>query len=644
MAISAPQEQEIHLKDYFYILRKRRTPILFFFTVVVTIGLVFTMTEKVLYRASSTILIERENPNIVDFKEVMALDAGQTEYYQTQYQMIKSRSLIKELIEKEKLGEDPYLKRLYEGRLRALLKKQSFLPLWVKEFLGDPYLEDTFNRKMLRVDPVRNSRLVQINIIHSDPARSAQIANSLVGLFIKRNLEDRFTISKRAMELISEQLAGLKEKVGAAQRKLQSYKEEKGLVQIPSIREKDQFLEDARLELVKIQSEQAKLAKRYLPDHPKMIHLKSQIEGLKEKIQEEEKRIMGLSRVSIDYAELEREAESSRQIYEALLKRLQETMSEAQTQASNIIVVDRAEAPLRPFTPRPVMNIAVALFLGMVGGCFLAFFLEYLDSTIKVPEDIERSAGLDLLGIIPQADKKGGSGMKTDLFFQPGEPSAASEALRALRTALLFRFRHSPVCKTILVTSPNPQEGKTTIIANLALAFQQNHLKVLLIDSDLRKPRLHKLLNVPPGQGITEVLEGELEMEKAIHSNVAGLGFDFLSSGAHSHHPTEILGSDKMKEFMDFLKKDYDVILIDSPPYLAVADVEVLSEYANAIMIISAYQKTDRRNLKNLKRRFAEIGPERFLGAVINRVSVREKDRYYQQYYYYGYGDDIPKK
>ncbi len=643
MSDLASFDHEVHLKDYFYVLRKRRMAVLFFFAAVMLGGLAFTLVEKVLYRAGSTILIERENPNVVDFKEVMALDAAQTEYYQTQYQMIKSRSLIHTLIEKEKLEQDLYLKKLHEGRLQSVFRNQTFLPLWAREFLGDPYLEDTFIREMLRVNPVRNSRLVEIDVIHPDPVRSAEITNSLVDLYIKRNLEDRFMISKRATELISGQLGELKEKVADSERKLQAYKEEKGLVQIPSIREKDPFLEDARLELVKIQAEEAKLAKRYLAEHPKMIHIRSQIEGLKEKITEEEKRIMGLSRISIDYSELEREAESSSQIYEALLKRLQETMSESQTQASNIIVVDRANPPLKPFTPRPLLNLSIALFVGAAGGILLAFFLDYLDSTIKIPEDVERGLGLDLLGVVPQAekDRKGGKG--GELFFSAREPTPASEALRALRTALIFRLRHVQGSKTILVTSPNPKEGKTTVIANLAAAFEQNHLRVLLIDADLRKPRLYQLLAVPPEPGLTEVLEGELKLSDAIRGNVAGLGFDFLSSGAHSHHPTEILGSEKMKQILEGLKKVYDVILIDSPPYLAVADVIVLSEYADALAIMTRYQATEKRYLRHVRKRFNGAALK-LLGVVINQVSVREKDYYYHQYYYYGYGDDPQPK
>lgn len=630
-------DHEVHLKDYFYILRKRRGAILAFFLLVLLGGGVFTYFEKVLYLSSSTILIERENPNVVDFKEVMAVDAAQTDYYQTQYQMIKSRSLIRELFEKEKLAKDAYVQSLLKGRVRQFFLKSSFLPEWLRGFMVESYPEDVFIRKMLRVEPIRNSRLVQVSVIHPKASRAAEIANTLVQLYIQRNLKDRFAISQQATSLISGQLEELKVKVAEAQKKLQQYKEDKSLVNIPSIHKKDSFIQDAKLELVKVQAEESKLANRYLPAHPKMIHIRSQIEGLKQKIKEEEDRIINLSGTAIEYEELEREAQSSRQIYESLLKRLQETTSEAKTQASNITVVDAAFAPQKPYTPRPFLNMLAALFFGLAGGVLTAFFLEYLDSTIKIPEDIEHGLGMELLGIIPQAEKNTKGPFNGELFFSPDRPTPAYEALRALRTALLFKLRHVPGARCVLVSSPNPEEGKSTVIFNLAETFVQNHLKVILIDADLRKPRLHKIFEIEPARGLTDILEGDIPASQAIHSNIKGLGFDFLSCGSLSHHPTELLGSDRMPKLLKELKEQYDFIFIDCPPFLAVADVVVLSEYVDGIMIVTRYHKTEKRHLRNIRKRFSQ--PEKFMGTIINQVSVREQDHYYHQYYYYGYGN-----
>ncbi len=630
---------EVHLQDYLYILRKRRLSILFFLIASILLGFYLTFSEQVLYRGVSTILIERENPNIVDFKEVMALDASATEYYQTQYQMLKSRTLISELIEKEKLSEDGYFSGLIEGRLRRLARNQPVIGKKFEEFLTRPAPEDVFVRHLLRVDPVRNSRLVEVSVLHPDPVRAAELTNRLVELFIKRNLDDRFLLSKQATAMISKQLEDLKEKVGVAEKNLQTYKEEKGLVSIPSLTEKDKFLQDAKLELVKIQAEEAKLSKRYLPAHPKMIHIRSQIEGLDEKIKEEEQKTLEMSGDAVAYQELDREAESARQIYKALLKRLQETSSEAQTQASNIMVVDKASPPSRPAKPQPVINMLMAGFLGLVGGLFLAFFLEYLDSTVKIPEDIEKGLNLELFGIIPEGDRKSG---KDELFFNSAQHSPAAESVRALRTALLFKLRHLPGCRVILLTSPNPEEGKSSLAANLAAAFAQNNLKVVLIDADLRKPRLHKILQVDETRGLCNVLEGEIDYRKAVIENASGLGFDFIPCGGPSEHPTEILGSSSMKQLLENLKLIYDIVILDSSPYLPVADVAVLSEHAAAVLVVARYQKTDKRHLRNLKRRFSD--PEiKALGVVINRVSVKEKDYYFHQYYYYGYGD-APKR
>ena len=618
---------EVHLRDYLYILRKRKKAVFFFLIFVLALTVLITLNEKVLYRSSATVLIERENPNVVDFKEVMAIDASSTDYYQTQYQMIKSRSLIQTLVREEKLEQDVYLSKLKQGSLRWLFLR-NILPDWFGEFMAEPQLEDLFIRKMLRINPVRNSRLVEVSVLHPDAERAAQITNSLVSLFIKRNLEDRFLISQQASGLISNQLVDLKVKVGEAEKKLQKYKEENGLVNIPSVREDNQFIKDAKLELVKVQSEESKLAKRYLPAHPKRIHIRSQIEGLQEKIDAEEKRLLQLSRVAVDYTQLEREANSARQIYEALLARLQETSSEARTQASNIIVVDKAQASARPYKPRPLLNLIIALFIGSIGGVFLAFFFEYLDSTVKIPDDIEKGLGLDLLGIIPRADMTEAVSGGGKLFLKPSQHSPAAEAIRALRTALLFKLRHVPNSRTLLITSPNPEEGKSTIALNLSVAFAQNHLKVVLIDADLRKPKLHKSLGVRAEKGLADVLEGDCSLNQAIQSNVAELGFDFLSCGRFSDHPTEILGVQSMDYVLNALKEEYDIIIMDSPPFLAVADVAVLSEKAEAMIVVARYHKTDKRHLRNLKQKFSHPGLKE-LGVVINQVGVKEKDYYY---------------
>lgn len=633
--MAAPDYYEVHLKDYLYILRKRRIAILGFFVGVLVAALLVTFTEKILYRATSTILIERENPTVVDFKEVMAMDSSMTEYYQTQYQMLKSQSLIHHLIEEEKMVEDPYFQQLLAGGLRAWVRRQPVLGSWAGTLAAELDPENLFVKRLLRINPLRNSRLVEVSVIHPDPEKATRLTDRLVALFIQRNLEDRFLISNQATGLIGDQLVELKEKVAKAERDLQEYKEEKGLVKIPSMTRQSQFLEEAKLELVKIQAEESKLSKRYLPEHPKRIHIRSQIQGLAEKILEEEQEMLDFGRDAIGYQQLEREAESSRKIYQALLKRFEETRSQAESQASNIMIVDKAEAPKRPYRPNPVLNLLIGMFLGIFGGVLLALFLEYFDSTIKIPDDIEKGLGLNLLGIVPEEDAKN---MKGKVFFEADEHLPAAESMRALRTALLFKLRKVAGCRVILVTSPNPDEGKSTLALNLAAAFQQNHLKVILLDGDLRKPSLHKRLEVSPERGLSEVLEGALSFEQGVHHSVPGVGLDFISCGSHSSHPTEILGSKAMKGLVEKLKQEYDIMVVDSPPYLPVADVAVLSEYADAVIIVARHHTTEKRQLRDVKKRFSETNIKE-LGVVINRVSVREKDYYYQQYYYYGYGD-----
>ncbi|MBU3759439.1 MAG: polysaccharide biosynthesis tyrosine autokinase [Candidatus Omnitrophica bacterium] len=637
-------QQETNLWDYVYVLKKRKAAIAAAFILIVAAGVFFTYRAAVIYKATTTILIERENPNIVDFKEVMAFDASTTDYYQTQYQMLESRSLIDELIQAENLIEDPYLRGMKAGGIRKLLKKVPFYPDWLMPFVTDRSLDALIARRMLSVDPVRNSRLVKVSISHEDPQKAASVANTLVKLFIKKNLENRFLISRQATEMLADQLEELKLKVAQAEKNLQDYKEKNGLIAIPSMHVKDDFIQEAKLELVKTQAEEARLEKRYLPAHPKLIHVRSVIDALKAKIAEEENKKLELGRVAIDYGELEREAASARQIYETLLSRFQEMHSEAKSQASNILVVDEARAPERPDQPKPFINFLAAMFLGLMSGIALAFFLEYLDDTVKIPDDVEKGLSLELLGIVPNAekDRKGPLGGEL-LLPQNGRPSQAAEAFRALRTALISKTRHIAGCRVFVVTSPNPSEGKSTISLNLAAAFSQNQSRVLLIDADLRKPKLHSRLKMPNSRGLTDVLEAKAVPSEVILSNAQSCGFDLLLSGTETQRAIELLGGERMNRFLSDMKMLYDIILIDSPPFLAVADSVVLSDYADVLTIIANYQNTEKRHLKDLKKRFSGFD-HKLIGVVINQVKVRENDYYYHHHYYYGYGQTAPQK
>ncbi|MBI3316512.1 MAG: polysaccharide biosynthesis tyrosine autokinase [Candidatus Omnitrophica bacterium] len=634
---------EIHLRDYVYVLRKRKRIVLVTLCVATVFSILYSFFESVVYKSTATILVERDNPNVVEFKEVMALDASSTEYYQTQYQMIKSVTLLSKLTQQKSLSADSYVLSLKGGRFRILLRTLGLARFpWLAQFLTEPQVEDLFIRHMLDVEPIRNSRLVKVGVIHPDPGRASELANALVQLFIQRNLEDRYLVSQRASELIRGQLAEMKEKVSLAEKKLQKYKEEKGLVNIPSVRKSDAFIQEAKLQLVKIQAVEAKLSKRYLPKHPKMIHLRSQIEGLQGKIDEEESKLLEMSGLAIEYSELEREAESAKKIYEALLTRLEETGSEARSQASNILLVDSARIPERPFRPRPFFNLLIGLLLGGLGGICLAFFVDYFDASIKIPDDIEKGLGLELYGIIPVAEfgKKDPSGYS---IFHTDNHSAAAESVRALRTALLFKLRQVSGGRVILITSPNPEEGKSTIALNLAAAFAQNHMDVLLVDADLRKPHLHKLLQTDNGIGLSDILEQRVQTSQAIKQRPFNSEFNFLGAGTILDHPTELIGMEQAGRLFAELRGQYDVIVLDASPFLAVADVSVLSEYADMVVFIARYHKTDKRHLKDVRRLFSEARIKSF-GVVLNQVSPREKNHYYHRYYYYGYGEQKPAR
>ncbi len=281
--------------------------------------------------------------------------------------------------------------------------------------------------------------------------------------------------------------------------------------------------------------------------------------------------------------------------------------------------------------PRPVLNLAAGGILGLVLGSSLAFGLEYLNRKIRTEEDLRRVTGLPVLGVVPQAavDK---NGVTPSLTTSPKSPLA--ESIRLLRANLQFTAVDTPRT-TVLVTSAEPAEGKTFIVANLARAFAQQGARVLVIDADLRRPRLSSALNAPQGPGLTHVIVGQAKVEDVI---VEVEGLHLLRAGVEPPNPSEILGSHQMEEILEWAAREHDIVLMDGAPALGFADSVVLSRHVDAVMLVSRADQADRGALGAAVHQLQGI-EARIVGAVLNGVNPSRRGRYgyYGYYSYSGY-------
>lgn len=304
----------------------------------------------------------------------------------------------------------------------------------------------------------------------------------------------------------------------------------------------------------------------------------------------------------------------------------------------NVQVIDKAQVPKSPIKPRPMLNMAIAGVLGLMAGMFLVFLLEFLDNTLKTPEDIEKHLGLAVIGAIPTVKQE-----QDRLVTLNNPKSPISEAFRTLRTNIQFSSIDKEI-KTLVVTSSSPTEGKSTISSNLAITISQSDKKVLLIDCDLRKPTVHKTFGLDNQKGLTNILMGE-ELSDALNKNEDLENLLILTSGPIPPNPAELIGSKKMKVFLDKIRGEYDMIILDSPPVGLVTDSAVLSTIVDGLILVGAVAQTDIEIAKQSKELLKKVNSN-IIGVVLNKVPIEGRSYYkyhYYQYYDY-YGEDDKQK
>jgi succinoglycan biosynthesis transport protein ExoP len=418
-----------------------------------------------------------------------------------------------------------------------------------------------------------------------------------------------------------------------------------------------------------LESEYQENLKIFKPAYPKMIQLQSQINQIQAKIDEEvgnvrasikasydaaksQEKLLGtrleeikgevsiLQSRSIEYNILKREVDTNRQLYEDILQRLKEVGVASAVDTNNISIVDRAQKPSSPYTPNHRKNILLAMMLGLFGGIALAFLFEYLDDTIKYPEDVERQLGIPVLGVIPTEVKEQSRDEPNTalaLLAQEQPRSAFAEAYRSTRTALQFSTSEGTP-RVLLVTSAIAGEGKSTTALSLAIQFAQAGKKVLLIDADLRNPSLHRGLKLDNSEGLTHYLAGPARpADIAKPTTIANLFC--IPTGPLPPNPAELLSSAKMVSLLSLAAEKFGQVIVDSPPVLGLADALILGNLAGGALITVEAGNTRRGYIQNALKRLKQSRTH-LLGGVLTKLDIqRNAYGYYYQSYYYYYGE-----
>lgn len=377
------------------------------------------------------------------------------------------------------------------------------------------------------------------------------------------------------------------------------------------------------------------LSQKIIEEEIKNGSLRTTLSELSVVVRRYDERFNRLPKTSIELARFQRNRESLEKLYTLVEEKYQEALINEQSQPGNVLIIDDARTPYYPAKPNRILIIIVGLLIG-VGLAFAYVFLKnYFDNTVKTPEDITRK-NMNVLGWIPRVDELAvKENSKLDFIILHKPDSVPSESFRALRTRIQFSRPDKETLKTIVITSPAPQEGKTFVTINLAGSFAQAEKKVLLVDCDLRKPRVHRVFDAKKEPGLIDYLIGDKTLEQVTHKSELK-NLEFITSGTIPPNPAEMLDSKHMDEFLAVVREKYDYVIIDSPPIIAVTDAEILAKKVDgAVLVVSSeiteYQMMERAN------QLIHHDNTTLIGTVLNSFDTHSAYGTYYKYKYYYY-------
>ncbi|MGE3705527.1 MAG: GumC family protein [Vicinamibacterales bacterium] len=427
---------------------------------------------------------------------------------------------------------------------------------------------------------------------------------------------------------------------------------------IPIVSQNPQ-IQTLKLRLADLQRQKAQLGERYGERHPEMVKVNTGLADAQRQLDIETNRVLqsvkneydravleertlaanldqakadvqDLSRKSVAYNVMEREARSNRTVYEALLQREKELRVSSNSRSNNVRVIDHAEVPGGPVSPSGSRAWLMAILVGLAAALGVAYGLDYLNDTIKTPEDVTRHLKMAFLGLVPSV-----RGNKHPILGSSHSPHDFGEAFRSLRTSLNARYGDATT-KTMVVTSAQPLEGKTTTACNIAMALAYGGARVLLVDADMRRPGLHRPLRLTNDRGLSQVLSGQARVRDVIQRTVDP-NLLAITAGSPPPNPSELLASERMKTLLtNFLHGPFDWIIIDTPPVLAVTDAVVLAPMVSGVTFVVGAEMTRRRLAERAIETVLASHPKH-MGVVLNKVDFAKNKYYYSRYHGHQY-------
>lgn len=676
------QDSSLHFLDYWRVIRARKEIIITVSVLIILTVFIITLIMPEKYRASVRITIDQYRPDIE------LVDRGrQSQYdpyfYLTQFELIRSRPVLTGVIRDMNLQEvwgrqfnDNQEEMDLEStisRLRSMVETvqvRGTTIIEVQVTSRDSAEAAAIANKIAEV--FQETRLASVKKKYSDALVQMQEEMDQQKFKVREledNVEDlrlqnQIVFGATGAELSKERLDQLQLELERA--RLDLWTAEAQLQKVESLEGKQ--LEDAipflvndpsyntlNQQLVEAEIAYRAAEENYGPKHPEMVKFQTTIdelrrakeqklvaikEGLASRYDVAQRRVENLEQemdllrnqdlerhreAFLPFERALRDRDAAKQVLTALEHRVAQEVIELEIPSTPVEVVETAVEPRSPFSPSWTLNILASIFGGLFLGVALAYFIEYMDTSVKTIDDVERFLGLPVLGIIPQRVRP---------LVEEGPDSPHAEAYRVLRTNLQFAAK-DPGANAITIVSGGVGEGKSTTLFNLAYVCAQLGDKVLLVDSDLRRPALHKFLGMSNDFGLTNVLMRDVPIEETIKSTSVP-NLHFLPSGKLPRTSVGILNSQRMRELIKTLKSRYDYIFFDSPPIVGVSDASVLASEVDLALLVVQYRKYPKVMSNRAKKMVENVGG-RLVGVVLNNINVMRDDYYYYYHTYYSH-------
>ncbi|EOZ2022961.1 polysaccharide biosynthesis tyrosine autokinase [Acinetobacter baumannii] len=523
----------------------------------------------------------------------------------------------------------------------AIFTKDQFDATYNIKSLSLPIAVNAISANYAVAERGKLTGVLGLNYQGQDKEHITKVLNAILATYSAQNIERRSAESAQTLKFLDEQLPDLKKQLDDAERQFNKFRQQYNTVDVT--KESELYLtQSITLETKKaeLEQKQAEMAAKYTAEHPAMREINGQLAAINKQIGELNSTLKQLPDVQRQYLQLYREVEVKTQLYTALLNSYQQLRIAKAGEIGKVRIVDTAVEPVEPIKPKKLLVLILSVFVGGFIGALIALLRNMLRTGIKDSGQIENEMDLPVYATVPRSPiqesrikilKKKKS---IPILAVKNSDDIAIESLRSIRTAIHFALANAKN-NIIMIAGPSPEVGKSFISTNLATIFAQGNKRVLLIDADMRRGYMHKYFDVDVKPGLSELLSGQADLQKVLHkTQVANL--DVITRGKSPTNPSEILSSNQFKELLEQLQSQYDHIIIDTPPVLAVTDGIIISQYTGVNLIVARYAKSQMKELELTVNRFEQAGVK-VNGFILNDIQRASAGYGYGYNYAYAY-------